>query len=145
MITELIKTARAQCEGYLCISMISKTVTSILNNSLGAVELPYGPVVTFTSLTDENGTAIVAADYTLRGLDFKYLVSPYNDYMTAIYAAGYTTLPVNLKTGLLQQIAWLYENRGDSKENMFKARVDNNTGQISPMALATLQPYRRVT
>ena len=130
LITELIKTARKQCEGFLNISLITRTVTAYIKNSAGDLELPYGPVVSFTSLTDVNGDAITSDNYILRGGGFKYLVEPYEDYLIAVYTTGFTTLPTQYKTGILQQVAHLYDNRGDTT--------------ISDMAKQTLSPYRRV-
>lgn len=131
LITELIKVARIQCEGFLGISLITRTVTAVLNNSLGGIELPYGPVVTFTSLTDSEGDAILAANYELRGVGFKWLETPLDEYMTAVYTTGYTTLPVNFKEAVKMQIAHLYENRGDEQG-------------LSPMVMQSLKPFRRV-
>ncbi len=131
LITELIKAARQQCEGFLGISLISRTVTAIINNSAGNIELPYGPLVSFTSLTDEDGNAIVAADYGLRGIGFKYLYTPRYDYMTAVYTTGYTAVQENFKTAVKEQVAWLYDNRGEAKE-------------LSEIVSMTLKPYRRV-
>ena len=131
LLTELIKVARAQCEGFLGISLITRTVTAILNNSAGNIELPYGPLVSFTSLTDENGDAIVSDDHILQGIGFKWLKEPYNEYMTAVYTTGYTTVPLNFKTAVKEQVAWLYDNRGEAKE-------------LSEIVLTTLKPYRRI-
>ena len=131
LITELIKAARMQVEGFLGISLIQRTVTAIINNSAGDIELPYGPLVSFTSLTDEDGTAIAADDYELRGIGFKYLHEPLYDYMTAVYTTGYTALPENFKTAVKEQVAWLYDNRGEAKE-------------LSEIVYNTLKPFRRV-
>lgn len=131
LITELIKVARAQCEGFLGVSLISRTVTAILNNSAGNIELPYGPLVSFTSLTDVNGDAITSDDYTLQGIGFKWLKEPCDEYMTAVYTTGYTTVPLNFKTAVKEQVAWLYDSRGEDKE-------------LSPVVMENLKPYRRV-
>lgn len=131
LVTELIKSARQQVEGFLGISLIARTVTGVLNNSAGNIELPYGPLVSFTSLTDEDGTTIAADDYELRGIGFKNLKKPCYDYMTAVYTTGYTTVPENFKTAVKEQVAWLYDNRGEAKE-------------LSEIVLHTLKPYRRV-
>ncbi len=134
LITELIKTARKQCEGFSGISLITRTVTAYIKNTAGDLELPYGPVVSFTSLTDVDGDAITSDNYILRGGGFKYLVEPYDDYLVAVYTTGFTTLPTQYKTGVLQQFTHLYENRGDNSQ----------TDNLSDMAKQTLTPYRRV-
>ena len=130
LITELIKTATTLCEGFLGISLRTRTVTAYLDNSAGNTELPYGPVTAFTSLTDADGNVIASTDYTLRGGGFKYLEEPEYAYLVAVYTTGYATLPVQFKTGVMQQVAHLYENRGDVG--------------LSDKAKQTLAPYRRV-
>ena len=140
LIEDLIISATVLCEGYLNISLMPKTVTAIVNNSLGGVELPYGPVTAFTSLKDVDDTALVLTDdYTLQGIDFKTIKTPCDEYLKAEYAAGYTdtNLPGNFKTAILQQIVYLYENRGD---------IDSGRAlsELSPILKMTLKPYRRV-
>jgi len=145
LITELIKTARLQCEGYTNVSFVEKTVIAILNNSLGSIELPYGPVKTFTSLINEDGkTLTVTTEYVLQGELFKTIKTPCDSYLKATYVAGYTTLPTNFKTAVLQQVAYLYENRGDTPAD---ATRQNNTSiptELSPMVKLTLNPDRRI-
>lgn len=145
LIEELIVSARKQCEGFLCISLVDKTVSAVLNNSLGNIELPYGPIKTITSITDSEGTVLVANDtYKLRGFEFKKLESPCNEYLEAVYTTGYTTIPDNFKTAVLQQIAFLYENRGDTPAGSQRFNNQNVPTQLSPMVKETLNPYRRV-
>jgi hypothetical protein len=36
---------------------------------------------------------------------------------TVTYTAGYATLPENMKLAIKKQAAWLYEHRGDEREN----------------------------
>jgi uncharacterized phiE125 gp8 family phage protein len=145
LITELIKTARLQCEGFTNISFVEKNIETILNNSLGGIEFPYGPVKTFTSLINEDGeTLVINEDYKIQGVLFKTLKEPLDCYLKATYVAGYTTLPTNFKTAVLQQVAYLYENRGDTPAD---ATRQNNTSvptELSPMVKLTLNPYRRI-
>lgn len=102
LITSLIKAARIICEQYSGLSFVTKTVTAILVNGLGNIDLPYGPVTGDVTYTETDGTAI---DYDIsdeRCERFK-----------AVYSAGYETLPQNLKTALLNQIAFMYDHRGN--------------------------------
>lgn len=106
LIEMLIKGARAICEHAGNLSLITRTVSAKIHNGLGNFVLPYGPVVgDITSFTDVNGE--VFTDYVLS--------DSYGQDMTVVYNAGYATLPENLKTALLCQIAWMYNNRGDVK------------------------------
>lgn len=134
LLDELIVTARQQCEDYLCIGLKERTVTARLQNDINNIELPYGPVFEMTELQDSKGDVIDTGEYNLKGLHFKKL-----DYcncdITAIYKAGYSAedLPRYFKTAILNQVAWLYEHRGD------------DTDGLSPQAINKLKPHRRVT
>lgn len=141
-ITELITAARTAIEKLTGLSLISKTVTAIIRNEKGGIELPFGPITEFTSLTDEDGDEIVADDYKLQGLSFKTLKSPCKSYMTAVYSAGYsgTSIPIDLKEAILHQIAFLYKNRGDQD----KEYAASQTG-FSESAKRLAFPYRRLT
>lgn len=108
-ITSLIKRCRQAISKYTGLSLIDTTVTAILNNGSGGIELPYGPVKTFTSMVDSED--VVIDSYKLRGLDFKYLESPVNDYVKVVYTTGYTTFPEDLKHAILNEIAFRFENR----------------------------------
>lgn len=151
LLTALGISARKVVEGYLCVSLIPRTVVAIFNNSGGDIELPYGPVNTFTSLyetaTTLDDTEITSDNYLLKGGVFKTLNKPCSDYLKATYTAGYANaaaVPEHFKTGIKQQVAFMYENRGDNPAG--SQRVNNQTvpTQLSPMAKITLQPYRRV-
>ena len=105
LITELIKGARYICELYSNISFIERTVTAIIVNGLGRINLPYGPVTSEVAYYDEDEVELT--DYSLKTAD--------DCRVQAVYSAGYEALPKNLKTALLNQILWMYENRGDEK------------------------------
>jgi hypothetical protein len=56
--------------------------------------LPQRPVVSVTSVTDEDdNTLVVDTDYTVRG---QYIVSDYKGELTVTYTHGFTTLPDRL-------------------------------------------------
>lgn len=105
LITSLITAARIMCENYANLSFIKRTVTAKIKNGLGGFVLPYGPVIGTPTAKDSDN-----ADITDFDLD-----NSYSGNITVTYQAGYETLPQNLKTALLNQIAWSYENRGDAK------------------------------
>ena len=108
LITSLITAARIICENYANLSFIERTVTAKIKNGLGGIQLPYGPVTSEIAFYDEDDTELT--DYLLKNGD--------GNEVTAVYSAGYdeeNPLPGNLKTAILNQIAWMYENRGDAK------------------------------
>lgn len=117
-ITLMIKQAREAVEKGTGLSLIAKTAIVWFTNFDGKFDLPYGPVNSFTSLIDENGDTIVAADYTLVGGKFPMLALPIRKNMKATYVVGYATIPNDLKIAILDQVSYDYENRG----------LDSNTG-----------------
>jgi len=133
IIDTLIIAAREICEKYLNHSIITRTVTAILNNSCGNIYLPYGPVKAITSVTDANGNILDADQFTATGARFVRIKDPLQDNLKIIYTAGYEDCPAQIKIGMLCQIAYMYENRGD------------DTGlksQLSPMAKSHLKPIK---
>lgn len=111
LIGKLIKGARVICENYANLSFIKRTITAKIRNGLGDFYPPYGPVVGDPAATYKSGDTID---------DFDFDCS-YPDTITVVYDAGYDaadgyeTLPDNLRTALLNQVLFMYENRGDAK------------------------------
>jgi len=140
LITEIITTAREMCEAFLNISLIPRSIIAIIDNSNGNTYFPYGPVVALTSITDYNGNAIATEDYRLEMEDFKRLAWPYQKYIRIEYTAGYTTIPRKIKTGILQQILWLYQHRGDELHLIRTGSIDVG---LSPEAVSSLAPFSR--
>ncbi len=58
----------------------------------------------------------------------------YADDIIVTYDAGYETLPENFRTAILDQIAWMYSNRGDAKV----------ASGLSLESMLTLQQVRNV-
>lgn len=131
LIEALITAARQCCEGYTNLSFVEREVTAILKNDLGGIRFPYGPVGNIVSMHDSEGTEIT--DYDVQGVANKRLITPDYCYVKAVYTAGYLSLPRQLKTGLLMQLAWMYQRRGDVEAT-----------EVSPEARLILYPYRSV-
>lgn len=112
---DIIPAARQMIEQVAGISMIPKTLEAVITNLCGMIEIPYGPVTSVTTLLDDAGTAILAANYNLVGNTWKYLKDPCYKHLTITYEAGYVTLPKALKLDLLRLIAYMYENRGEDQ------------------------------
>ena len=87
LISEMIKAARETFEENCGLSLIRKTLEAVIVNLCGRIEIPYGPVVSVTTLLDSEGEAIT--DYTLTGNTWKFLVDPCYKDMTITYEAGY--------------------------------------------------------
>lgn len=103
LITSLITAARIICENYANLSFIKRTVTAKIKNGLGGFVAPYGPVIGDPTAKDSDNADIADFDFD----------NSYSGNITVTYQAGYETLPQNLKTALLNEIGFLYENRGD--------------------------------
>lgn len=133
-ITLMIKQAREAIEVGTGLSLIPKTAVVWFTNFNGSFNLPYGPVNSFTSLIDENGDTIVAADYTLVGGKFPMLTRPLWRNLKATYVVGYATVPNDLKIAILDQVSYDYENRG----------LDSNTG-ICEKSWKACQRWTRIS
>lgn len=105
LIQMLITASRIICEKAANLSFIPRTVTATILNRLGHINLPYGPVTGTPTYTEDDDDLTAITDFNIR--------TGYEDRVIATYTAGYSVLPKNLKTALLNQIAWSYENRGD--------------------------------
>jgi hypothetical protein len=121
------------CEAYTGVGFVEHDVVAVLNNMNGDIYIPYGPMIAVNSVENDSGTVLVLdLDYTLGGNEFKRLRTPHANNITIDYTTGYTTLPDILKTALLNQVYYLYDNRAVA------------TDDISPIAKIILNLYKRV-
>jgi hypothetical protein len=98
----LISAARRQVERVKQISLINRTVTAKVKP---CTDLPYGPIKSITSITDADGGT--HDDYSKVTRD-----------VTVVFTAGFgEALPDDYRLLILQQVAYLYENAGDSKDS----------------------------
>ncbi|CAB4143956.1 Phage conserved hypothetical protein [uncultured Caudovirales phage] len=129
----LITAARQMCEAYTGVGFVEHQAVAVLNNTNGDIYIPYGPMIEIISVEDDAGRVLVLdLDYTIGGNEFKRLRTPQANNITIDYITGYTTLPEALKTALLNQVYYLYDNRS--------VGVDD----ISPIAKIILNLYKRV-
>lgn len=108
----MIKSAREAVEAATGLSLIPKGAIVWFSNFDGKFELPFGPMVTFTSLVTEAGTTLDTTGYTLFGGQFPKLQRPTYGNLKATYSVGYTSVPSDLKIAILDQVSYDYENRG---------------------------------
>lgn len=110
-ITSLIGRCRSEMEGVCGVSVVAKTVELIADWDTEQ-RLPYGPVASITSVhRKENGewASIAAADYTLDGSTFD---GP-EGRLKIVYVTE-AIVSLAMESTLLNLIAFRYENRGDS-------------------------------
>lgn len=124
LITALITTARIMCEQYTNTSIVNRTIVADINNANGGFILPYGPVTSTPTAVDWQGEPLTLV------WNFEQIQSPYGR-MRVTYAGGWQALPQIYNTAIMQQVLYLYENRGDEKVGM------------APMACTLLNPLIR--
>lgn len=126
IISALITTARIMCENYINGSIITRTIVADINNVNGGFILPYGPVTgADPTAVDWQGTALTLV------YNFGQIQTPYGR-MTVTYTAGPDTNNLSVyTTAIMQQVLYLYENRGDEKVGM------------APLACTLLNPLIR--
>lgn len=137
LILELITSARQRLEKFTGLSFGNKTIKCYTRASDRWFELPYQPLVSITSVLDDDGTALT---YETRGLQYKQILTSSDNGINVIYTVGWgsTGLPKGLKQAILKQVSTDYENR----ENYL---VGDSANELSSSAKMTAQSYSRNT
>ena len=142
----IITSARLRLEHYLGRNMAEKTMVLNISDVTNKIDLPYGPInaIVDVKVYDEDG----AEDETLTADDDYYLIGDFDKFLkmesyalggylnieyTAGYGANTYTLPGPLKTALLRQIKYDYDNRGRGDAEA----IENNVRKM-------LDGYKRV-
>ena len=86
------------------------------------------------SETEGGSAGTTVDDINISSGLFKRVLTASCEELTIVYEAGYNVVPSNLVDGILCQVAWLYESRGD-------AELRNG---LCEQAKLLLNPYRRV-
>lgn len=139
LIMLMVKAARQLIEKYLNVSLVEKTYQLSFDASAvdsNYLKLPYGPLITFTSLTyyDADGDDEAVTDYQLKGLFFKEMFLQFlnaDGYYVAEFISGYDSHSEVLPTPLFQAICELVKywyDRGDGTRNLPESVV----GMIAP-------------
>jgi uncharacterized phiE125 gp8 family phage protein len=146
-ITSMIKRARKQIENYCNISIVPQRI-QLLADLVVEWALPYGPVVGIEAVMNRDsntgsgvgGYQTSTSDWSIDGDVFDPGDGSYTccgDYSSSafrykvIYTAGMNTVPDDLKQGILKQVVWLYEHRGEE-----------GLEGISPEAKGLVDPYK---
>jgi len=118
LITDLITQAREAVEKATGLCLTSKNVTIFFNNPAGGLEMPFGPMdkTTFHLYDNNNGTEIYNTTYSLVGDHYPCLRYPTWANLKATYTSAFSPVPKDLKTAILDQIDFDYENRGADVE-----------------------------
>jgi len=133
-LTALLTQCRKALESFTSLTLCSgRTVTALLKNEKGNIEIPFAPVLTITTMHDIEGTEITSTDYTIRGLTFKWIEAPCTSYLKLVYTVGYTVIPAELKLAILNEIAYRFAHKGD----------ENLGVQICEASRSLAEPFRR--
>ncbi len=128
LISSLLIGSRQSIEAYTGRSLVAHTWAARVS---GDPVLPFSNGGTITEVKDLNGNVVDPANYKVIGLDFKS-VSLLNDY-TVTYSVD-PTCPERLKTAILAEALFRYENRGDKAEE----------GRLSDKSLAIAMTFKSV-
>jgi hypothetical protein len=109
---ELITQSREAVEKAAGISITPKTAVVWFTNAASNFQFPFGPITSFTSLTDANGNILAESQYSLVGGQYLTLRFPNFADMKAEYETGFESVPKEIKIAILDQINYGYENRG---------------------------------
>lgn len=113
-IKRLITSCRQAVELYTSCSLISKQVECVVKLCGEYFELPGGPVVEITSITQDGATV---SGYSKIEGSFPKIYNLYGIYKIA-YSAGYGVVPSRLKEAILNEIAYRNQNRGDQSKDV---------------------------
>lgn len=152
LIGTLLTTSRERLERYLGLSLVPKSLTVILNNEDGGIEIPYGPTpydIDVSTILDIDGNVFEESVVVIIGNQFKYLQAPCYPYVQMSYQAGYAgqlesltaggiPIPTAIISAIKADCFFLYENRG---ERVSKGGDD----YISYAAKQICNKYRRNT
>ena len=134
LIAEMIKGSRELIEEKAGISLIRKTLEAVLTNLCGMIEIPFGPVVSVTSLFDSETTEILSTNYKVVGNHWKYLKYPCQKHLTITYEAGYENLPMAFKMDIMKLGAYMYKNRGDDPSiDKFSSQIASKYSRNTPI------------
>lgn len=139
LIQRLITASRELLENQLNLSIVKKNVQLLFSHDgCNLYPLAFGPIGTITeakfSYNYPDDLTITTDNYKIVGLEFKSFKGSAG-YWTLTYDAGYTDTPQAICQGILKQVAWMYENRGDM----------TSVGTINPDVLYLLSAYNKNT
>ena len=104
LIEAMITEARMWVEKYTGLYLVPRTLTVVLLNQAGYIELP-GPVVGTITWADDAEPEMVGSK----------IKTKYGCELTATYDVGYTEFPKWVENSILAYVADHYEWRGDDK------------------------------
>lgn len=111
-LTAKIVQCRKLLERATGVGLVIKTMTVVIRNEAGDVDLPYAPYTSLTSVVDSEGDAIDSTNYEF--IDSRTLRTPVSEYTKVVYVTS-SQATDDIKQALMELIAFHYFHRGDNK------------------------------
>lgn len=154
LLTLLISEVRAAIESKTKLSLVERTIV-VTADLVREFKLPYGPIRNIDEVLFRKGTVsgspdyetLTTEDYTTDGEDFKVLCSHRCGRHKITCTTGYgvdeeidydNPTPEDLKKGILMEIAYRYEHRGD-ETNSVSAAGNETVGRVSGISVDAMQ------
>lgn len=153
VIESMGKTARLLCEKYMAKAITKKVLVMIFDGwAPGMFDIPYPPLIAVDSIKaydlNDNESTVATSVYSVEtgahpgrvflknGQVWPAQLRPYNSMRVQFQCglADATTADDAIKQAIKEQVADMYQNRGDS----------DKSGKLCPNALILLQPLRLV-
>lgn len=137
ILTSMLAACISAIERYCGVSILQQTI-SLQADIWYEFELPYGPVAAFTSAAIKTAintytTLVANTDYEIDNtLQFPRYIPFQTGRIKMVYTTGYADkIPGDLKLAVLNELAFRYENRGDSSS------AQRNSAQGTSTAIET--------
>lgn len=120
----LLASAFREVELFTECGLKTKTVRLSYEQINGTILLPYAPIQSITSVTNNEGTSLVlGTDYELSGEKTK--LSAYNSNgIKLTYVCGFASLPKDIENAILDIIAVDFDNKVEDKRLALKEIKD---------------------
>ncbi len=154
LLTILISEVRAAIESKTKLSLVERAVI-VTADLVREFKLPHGPIRSIDTVLFRKGTVsgvpdyetLTAEDYATDGEDFKVICSHRCGRHKITCTTGFGTdeeidydnpTPEDLKKGILMEIAYRYEHRGD-ETNSVSAAGNETVGRVSGISVDAMQ------
>jgi hypothetical protein len=122
-LTALYKQVTKEVEGYCGIAIGTQTKVWTFDFCAGVERtIPYGPVASITTVEQKTAinnyvALVVNTSYELSGESIKSINVFTGGRCKITYVTGTDPVDEDLKLGILNEVAYRYENRGDEKKD----------------------------
>jgi len=112
LLTNLIKSCRAEIEKIAGISIIERTIIAEWYSVNQEVKLPYPRINSIVDVSSDGITLIEDTDFKVKGTDKKSIIGTFSNGLIVEYTAGYgADCPEDLKLCIAKCVLETFENR----------------------------------